>query len=62
VVPKPKEKEQGRCQAVIGEHQRERPAGDKGEHREGEFVWTTDSHLQLKIGKAAKAGKSGGDG
>jgi formate hydrogenlyase transcriptional activator len=32
----PKDKEQGRCQAVIGEHQCERPAGHTGEHREGQ--------------------------
>jgi hypothetical protein len=58
-VPKPKEMEQGLCQAVIGEHQCERPAGHTGEHREGEITWTTDSRLKVKIGKAAKAGKSG---
>ena len=47
-MPKPKEMEQVRCQAAIGEHQCERPAGHTGEHREGQTTWTTGSRLQVK--------------
>ena len=58
-MAKPKEMEQGRCQAVIGEHQYERPAGHTGEHREGQITWTKVSYREIKREKAAKAGKSG---
>ncbi len=59
MAPKVKEIERGRCQAVNGEHQCERTAGHKGEHREGQLVWTRDGRLQVKMSKAAKAGESG---
>ena len=56
MAQKRKDMEQGRCQAVVGEHQCERPAGHKGKHREGQIAWTTDARLQVKMAKAAKAG------
>ena len=49
MTPKRKEIEQGRCQAVAGEHQCDLPAGHTGEHREGKIAWATGSRLQIKL-------------
>jgi hypothetical protein len=38
-----KDKEQGRCQAVMGEHQCEHPAGRAENRRDGEVTWRADS-------------------
>jgi hypothetical protein len=35
----------GRCQAVIGDHQCELPASHRDEHLDGKLAWTTDSRL-----------------
>jgi hypothetical protein len=54
-----KDIEQGRCQAVRGEHQCEHTAGHTKGHRDGEVTWQTGSRLQVKTGKPATAAEWG---
>jgi hypothetical protein len=53
-----KDIEQGRCQAVVGEHQCEHPSGHTKEHRDREITWMTDSHLRFKTMKSAKVAEA----